>query len=153
MELAAMIVLGFSILGIGFLFYIKHWEEKEARVFVPGMRLAADDKALEFKAFLGTCQNEFRKLGPTTLRIGRAMLHDLALALAALSRASERQAHRLADLVSHKHAFQRRETRNDFLKQVSDVPMRNSREVSGAVPEKKDKKIRNDTASQLETEA
>jgi hypothetical protein len=130
MEIAAMIVFGVSILCISALFYIKHWEEKEARVFVPGLRLAADGKALEFKELLVRFRGEFRKFGPTSIRIGRVILHDLALSLAALSRASERQAHRLADMLSHKHTFQRRETRNDFLKQVSDVPMRNSREIA-----------------------
>src|SRR4051812_14982906 len=116
MESPAMIVLGVSILGLAALFYVKHWEEKNARVFAPALRLAADGQALQFKAFLITCEREFRKIGPTSLRIGRAMLHDLALSLAALSRASERQAHRLADIVSHKHRFERRETKNDFLK-------------------------------------
>lgn len=127
-----MTFLAISVFGIGLLFYIKHWEEKRARVFAPGFRLLADEKALEFKAFLATCEGEFRKLGPTSIRIGRVLLHDLALSLAALSRASERQAHKLADMVSHKHTFQRRETKNDFLKQVSDVQMRNSRDASGA---------------------
>gem|GEM_PF-1687303 len=129
-----MSILGLSILGLASLFYIKHWEEKKARIFAPDLRLAADERALQVKGFLGLCQSEFRKIGPTSLRIGRALLHDLALALAALSRASERQAHKLADVVSHKHRFERRETKNDFLKQVSDVPMRNSREVAASEP-------------------
>src|SRR5437899_3153626 len=117
MEFTPAIFFGVSVLGLAFLFYVKYWEEKNARVFIPGFRLAADGKALEFKAFLVLCQSEFRKLGPTSIHIGRTVLHDLALSLAALSRASERQAHRLADLVSHKHRFERRETKNDFLKQ------------------------------------
>jgi hypothetical protein len=112
--------MGVAIIGIVSLFYIKHWEEREARVFAPGVRLYCDEKALELKGFLGLCQKQVRKLGPTTLRILRALLHDLALSLAALSRASERQAHRLADMVSHKHRFERRETKSEFLKQVSD---------------------------------
>ena len=120
MEFAAMIVLGVSVLGLAFLFYVKHWEERKARIFVPQLRLAADDKALELKALLLWCGAESRKLGPTSMRIARLMLHDLALALAALSRASERQAHRLADMVSHKHRFEKRETRNEFLKQVGE---------------------------------
>lgn len=137
---SAMMVLGVSILGISLLFYVKHWETKNARVFVPGVRIRADEGALQLKALLVKCQQECKKLGPTSIRIGRALLHDLALALAALSRASERQAHRLADMVSHKHAFQRRETKNDFLKHVGDIPLRNSRDVSAAEPSKGTKK-------------
>jgi len=141
MELAATIVLGVSLLGIALLFYVKHWEEKNARIFAPGVRIAADGRALELKAFLVLCQNEFRKIGPTSIRIARAMLHDLALSLAALSRASERGAHRLADMVSHKHRFERRETKSEFLKQVSDVPMRNSRDVNTNGPAKNSKDV------------
>jgi hypothetical protein len=120
MIVTASISLGVSVLGFFALFYIKSWEEKHARVFAPGVRIFADGKALEIKSFLGRCENEFRKVAPTSIRIARALLHDLALSLAALSRASERQAHRLADMVSHKHRFERRETKSEFLKQVSD---------------------------------
>jgi hypothetical protein len=133
MILIPTILLGASILGLSTLFYVKHWEETRARVFVPNLRLAADEKALEFKALLIQGKEEARKLGPTSIRLSRMLLHDLALSLAALSRASERGAHRLADMVSHKHAFQRRETQNEFLKQVSDVSMRNSRDVVATV--------------------
>src|SRR5690242_9087490 len=105
MEIVAMVLLGVSILGIAGLFYVKHWEERNARIFVPALRLRADTYALDLKAFLGHAQYEFKKLGPTSVRVARALLHDLALTLAALSRASERGAHRLADMVSHKHRF------------------------------------------------
>ena len=129
MEWAATIVLGVSVAGLVFLFFIKHWEERNARIFVPAVRLAADERALEFKALLVWCESEFKKLGPTSLRVARVLLHDLALSLAALSRASERQAHRLADLVSHKHRFERRESKNEFLRQVSDA--KNGRNTGG----------------------
>lgn len=131
MILTASIVLGVSVLGLSLLFYVKHWEERQARIFMPDVRLAADQKALELKALLQRGQSEFQKLGPTSLRISRTILHDLALYLAALSRASERQAHRLADMVSHKHRFERRETKSDFLKQVGELQIRSVR------PEKK----------------
>lgn len=133
MELAAIIVLGVSILGLIALFFIKHWEEKNARIFMPKFRLAADDRSLEIKSILLWCQKELQKLGPTSLRITRFLLHDLALSLAALSRASERGAHKLADMVSHKHAFQRRETKSEFLKQVSETPIRNLRDMAQPV--------------------
>lgn len=129
METVAMIVLGVSILGLIFLFCVKNWEEKHARIFWPSARLAADGMALDLKAFLIWAMEECKKLGPTTLRVSRLMLHDLALSLAALSRASERAAHQLADMVSHKHHFERKETKNDFLKQVGEFPIRNLREM------------------------
>jgi hypothetical protein len=42
------------------------------------------------------------------------------LGFAAFARSSERQAHRLADLVSHKHGFVPRETRSEFLRKMSE---------------------------------
>src|SRR5262245_47228575 len=114
MEVMAMVLLGVSVLGIAGLFYVKHWEERNARIFAPALRVIADSQALELKAFLGHAQEELKKLGPTSVKVARALLHDLALSLAALSRASERGAHQLADMVSHKNSFQRRETKNEF---------------------------------------
>ena len=130
MDLTATIVLGVSLLGISVLFLVKNWEETNVRIFVPRMRLAADQKALTLKAMIETSKSEFQKMGPTTLRMARTLLHDLALTLAALSRASERQAHRLADMVSHKHRFERRETRSEFLKQVGEFKNVNEAEDS-----------------------
>lgn len=120
MILFATILLGVSVAGLTLLFVVKYWEEKRSRVFVPMLRLSADREAIELKRLLDRGEDEFYKLGPTTIRLARLLLHDLALALARLSRASERQAHRLADMVSHKHRFERRESTNEFLKQVSE---------------------------------
>ena len=120
MALFATIVLGMSILGIVFLFLVKAWEEKRGRVWMPEVRLTLDARAVELKELLHRAERELGKLGPTSIRVVRTLLHELALSLAALSRASERQAHRLADLVSHKRTFRRRESTNKFLRQVSE---------------------------------
>jgi len=52
-------------------------------------------------------------------------VREAALGLAASARYLERQAHRLADLVSHKRGFERRETKSEFLKQVTDFKASN----------------------------
>ena len=109
-----------SLVGIVALFTLKYLEVERGNVFVSTVREAADLRTVAFKGFLEWCQAEFKKLGPTSIRLARILLHDLALALARLSRASERQAHKLADLVSHKHRFVQRESTNEFLKQVSE---------------------------------
>jgi hypothetical protein len=120
MELFAGIVFVISLIGIVCLFGLKYWEEKHATVLVPKMRLWSDDKADEFKQFIAWSRAEAGSLTPRALRFARWCIHELALGFASLARASEREAHRLADLVSHKHRFERRESTNEFLKQVSD---------------------------------
>ena len=120
MELFATVIFSISVIGIIGLFALKYWEEKHGRVLAPQLRAHADTQALELKDLLLKIKVEARKLGPTSIRVARLALHELALSLAALSRASERQAHRLADLVSHKRGFVPRESKNEFLKQVSE---------------------------------
>ncbi len=119
LDVLGITFVAISILGIVLLFLIKSWEEKHGRILAPALKFSADKKAIEFKQVLLMTQVQIGKLGPTSMRVARIILHDLALSLASLSRASERQAHRLADLVSHKHRFERRESKNRFLKQVS----------------------------------
>lgn len=119
LDILGITFVGISILGIVVLFLMKSWEEKHGRIFAPSVKFAADKKATEFKQILLMTQTTIGRLGPTSIRVARVILHDLALSLASLSRASERQAHRLADMVSHKHRFERRVSKNRFLKQVS----------------------------------
>jgi len=113
-------LLIFSIVGITGLFTLKNWEERSGRVLAPGLRAGADVRALEFKAFLFWCLRQLEETPSIALRIARILIHDLALAFAAFARWLERQARRLADMVSHKHRFERREPRNEFLKRVGE---------------------------------
>ena len=49
----------------------------------------------------------------------RIILHTTMVAFANIAGATERGAHRVADFVSHRHRFERKETNSDFLKKVS----------------------------------
>jgi hypothetical protein len=118
--LIATVVFFGSILGIVLLFGIKYWELRTQRVIATATRAAADEQALRFKALLLRSRIELSKLPPNMVYIGRLLLREIALGAAGLSRASERQAHRIADMVSHKHRFERREPRSDFLKQMNE---------------------------------
>ena len=116
----AVIIFMISTLGIGGLFFLKHWEERRGRMLVPGVRSWGDTKALEAKVLFARMQLEADKLPPMLLQLTRWGIHELALGIAALARAAERQAHRLADFVSHKRNFVHRESKSEFLKQVSE---------------------------------
>ena len=116
----AVCLLLVSLASVMGLFTLKRYEEQRGIVLAPQMRHSADEKAIEFKNFLLSLRSRTEQLPPLGIRIVRIIIHDLALSFAMFARAAEKQAHRLADLVSHKHRFERRETKSEFLKQVSE---------------------------------
>lgn len=125
--IAAAVVFIVSLLAILALFLVKNREERTGRQFAPQVRRHMDHRADELKVLMTRGRAELAKLPPEIVYLSRLAVHDLALGAAALARTLEQQAHRLADLVSHKHHFERRETTNEFLKQVSEHPIRDSR--------------------------
>ena len=116
---AALLVL--SLGGIAALFALKYREAAAGAALVPEtLREAGDERALELKDRLAQLRASLATVPPRLMRAARVVLHDGALGVAALARGLERTAHALADRVSHKHHFERRETSNDFLRQVSE---------------------------------
>ena len=113
-------VFGVSIVAIGGLFTLKHWEAGTGRILAPSLRRSADRRALELKVRMLNVRHDLARIPPMAVLYGRYLVHEGALGFASFARMSERQAHRLADLVSHKHGFVVRETRSDFLRQVSE---------------------------------
>ncbi len=120
MAIFAIIIFGISLVAIGALFVLKHWEVGAGRVLVPTVREDADRRALAFKDRLLHLREDLARIPPITVLYARYLVHEGALGFAAFARMSEHQAHHLADLVSHKHTFAPRETRSEFLKQVSE---------------------------------
>lgn len=117
----AAVVFMLSLAGISLLFAMKHREERAGRILVPeAIREVGDERALAFKDFLAQCRTEASQWPPRLARASRLAAHDAALGVAAFARFLERQSHHLADRISHKHRFERRETSSDFLKQVGD---------------------------------
>ena len=120
MVLTALILFIASLVGVVGLFTLKYWETARGVVLAPALRRMADEKAIELKYFLERCRAASNQVAPFAVKLMRVIIHDLALAFAAFAREAEKQSYRLADLVSHKHRFERRETRSQFLKDVSD---------------------------------
>lgn len=120
-----------SLLGVVLLFSFKYQESKTGRVVFSTFRDQADVKAIELKIFLMWSRKELEKIPPFLVLVSRAIVHEIALYLASLAKRGEEQAYRLADIVSHKHHFERRAPRSEFLRQVSEHPMRNRHDPNG----------------------
>ncbi len=126
----AFAIFALSLIGISGLFVLKMWEMRTARDIAPEIRERADQAALILKQLIARSQEEARKLPPEILILARTILHDAALGAAALARYLEKQSHRVAEKVSHKASFERRETNNHFLKNVSEYRNGNGLDTS-----------------------
>ncbi len=92
----------------------------------------ADALALALKRFLMDARIILSRIPPLLMYLSRYALRELALGAAKFARGIESEMHRVADLVSHKRSFERREPRSEFLKKVSErreAPQDESREV------------------------
>ena len=116
----ALIVFVCSLLGITALFSLKYWELSHGTVVAPEFRRRTDVRAQQVKELAHAARADLVKLVPEVIRTGRFIVHEAAIGFAALARLLERQAHRLADLVSHKRGFERRDTQSEFLKKVAE---------------------------------
>jgi hypothetical protein len=119
MMIFAMIIFGFSLIAITSLFVLKNWELRSGRMLAPAFRHKADEQAIQLKNRLSHIRLDLARVAPLAVLYGRYLIHEGALGFAAFARISERQAHRIADLVSHKRTYVVRETRSEFLKKVS----------------------------------
>ncbi len=109
-----------SVVGIVSLFAFKQWELRSERVLLPALREKADTRAIQLKELLAAARVDLSKLPPEALRLSRIAVHEAALGFAAFARMAERRAHKLADMVSYRHRFEKRETRSEFLKKVAE---------------------------------
>lgn len=120
MSLPALIVFFASLGGILFLFLLKRIEMNRERRFAEGLRARADASALRIKTLLETSEEILENIPFVIAALARYGIHIGALGFARLARTSAEQAHALADLVSHKRNFERRETKSEYLKQVTE---------------------------------
>lgn len=131
--LFATVVFFLSLICIAGLFGVKYWEEKNQRVLALNIRDLADERARELKKLLAISRVELAKLPWEAAHIAHVLIHAMALRAAQLARMAEAQAHRLADFVSHKHHFKRREPRSEFLKKVGEHSFRSRNSSNDAL--------------------
>lgn len=108
----------FSFFGITGFFALKEWELRRGRMVLPQLRRKLDELAFHIRDLLLALEADFEKLPSESLHVARLAVQRVALFLAGLLRMLSIQAHRLADMVSHKHSFRRRAPRSEFLKKV-----------------------------------
>jgi len=118
MELIAFVIFFASVAGIAALFTLKWREEKRGVVYAAAWRVRADEKARVLKEELLHMRVYAEAIPPFLMRVTRHAVHESALGFAAFARSLERNAYKLADTVSHKHRFEVRAPRSEFLKQV-----------------------------------
>ncbi|KKW35083.1 MAG: hypothetical protein UY81_C0054G0007 [Candidatus Giovannonibacteria bacterium GW2011_GWA2_53_7] len=102
------------------LFAIKLSEERSGRRAMPSWRDALDSEALHIKGLLSAAELDLKKLPPLFVYWMHGVIHIAALEFARAARAASREAHRLADFVSHKRNFKRGVTRSEFLKKMGE---------------------------------
>lgn len=120
MMLFAAIIFGVSLVGVALLFIIKRREVMLETTFAPEWKARADYQALRVKALLRKVGREAEKIPPTLVILSRILVREGALLGARLGALLEEQSHKIADRVSHRHRFERRETNSDFLKRMGE---------------------------------
>lgn len=102
------------------LFGLRFAEEKRGARFAPAMRVRADGFALSIKERAVAFAQYTHRLPAIGLLIVRYFIHLGAKAAARLARRLEAGAHELADRMTHKHRFKRRESTSAFLREVGE---------------------------------
>ncbi len=108
-----------SLILIVALFALKYVELRRGTRLAPSLRDRADQRALALKAMLAVSRREASRIPPTLIYLSGVLVHEAALGFAKIARVLERQAHNVADMVSHKRGFERKEPRSEFLKEMN----------------------------------
>ena len=117
------VVFFLSLSAIIGLFALRLREENKGIVYYPKLRDRADAETIVLKERLTRMRIELARLPPEAMHLARIAVHIAALKAAAIAHYLEAQANRLADLASHKHRFERRDTQSEFLKKMQDYAL------------------------------
>lgn len=107
-----------SVFCVVSLFVLKSYEERRGVTFFPRMRERADVHALYLKSRVMDALEKGTHLPTFLLVFSKQLVHIAARALAHAARSIEAFAHTIADRVSHKHKFERKEGASPFLKKM-----------------------------------
>src|SRR3989338_562366 len=113
-----------SLAGLAGLFGFKLWENGRGQMPWQDARRRIDEHAHRTKEIMLVSVVELEKLPPYLLLFISTSIQRGAISFGYLAHWLGRRSHALADMVSHKHRFQRKETNSEFLKKVIEHPMR-----------------------------
>ena len=119
MMIAYLTVFLVSLAGIIALFAFKYAEGVTGRTIMPQTRQLLDKRTLALRSYGAFVARIIEHLPALSVAFCYFSLHMFAVLVALAARTAEHQAHQLADSVSHRRRFQRRETQSAFLQQVS----------------------------------
>ena len=118
--LAPAILFGVSLFGIVTLFLVKKYELARGVLIGGRVREGADLFALRVKWTFLVVEWYLSRLPDFVLLFVRRFVRAGALFAARFAREAEKKAYHVADFVSHKRNFERRETKSNYLKQVTE---------------------------------
>ena len=129
--LLVLIVFFLSLVGIITLFVLKHVEATSGRMIAARLRTKSDDAAVRLRELIHALEADLAKVPSTATGLLRAIVQRLALGAARGARTFETQSHRLADLVSYKHRFERPAPRSEFLNKIAEHKNGNGLDTTG----------------------
>lgn len=112
----ALSVFIFSITALFALFTLRSWEERRGARIAAGAREVLDGYARRAKYAIEQGEDALARLPSLGTFLTLKFLSFLSVTLARMARSASEAAHRLADFISHKHNFERRELKSEFLK-------------------------------------
>jgi hypothetical protein len=116
---STLVFLG-ALAGLAILFFVKSYELSREVLLFPKAHAFADDRARLLRGDLMRVSRALEKLPGRTVMMVRSVLHMAAVQAATMASSTEEKLYTLADKVSHKHRFERKETSSQFLKQVTE---------------------------------
>lgn len=148
--IGAISVFGASLFGVMVLLSFKAWETGREQRVLNGMRTVLDEGACALKFQIERLESVLASL-PTLLSFGAfKVLALVAEKFARIARGASEAAHRLADFISHKHNFERREIRSEFLKTMIEHKNGLAQPIVNAVKKRRARKIAESVQFQAE---
>jgi len=120
MPIVAISIFGVSLVGLTTLFAFKYWERERSIIYFALQRKKLDRYARVTKLIMRALNEYAQELPGHAVVLARQGVHLGAVSFAQFARSAEKRAHQIADLVSHKRGFERRETHSTFLKKVAE---------------------------------
>ena len=120
MTFIPIVVFSFALVAIITLFVLKRRELAAEGEGVSAWRQSLDLRAAQLKDLIRAAERDLQRVPPELSNVIRVLIRIGALGAARGARFFEVQSQRLADLVSHKHRFERRAPRSEFLNKIAE---------------------------------